>query len=98
MSITIKQLVLSVTAFVLISSGSVGLAIAAENVTIVGTVMDGFRIVSEDGYPYEVEDTDKGNELVLQYIGYKVEVTGTVKDEIDYKSIVVDSFRVIEDE
>lgn len=98
MSITIKHLALPVIVLLLISGGSIGLAEDAENVTIVGTVMDGYQIVSEDGYPYEVEDTDKGNQLVLQYIGYRVEVTGTVKDQIDYKSIVVDSFRVIEDE
>ena len=78
---------------------AVGSTMAAEKrITIVATVSDGYQLVSEDGYPYEVEDTDKGNELVLKYIGRKVEVTGTVKEAIDYRVIVVESFRVIEEE
>lgn len=77
----------------------VGPTMAAEKrITIVATVSDGYQLVGEDGYPYEVEDTDKGNELVLRYIGRKVEVTGTVTEAIDYRVIVVESFRVIEEE
>ena len=77
--------------------GAVGISSAASTLTIVGTVSDGYQVVDDDGQPYEVENTVKGNELVLQHIGQKVEVTGTVKDEIDYKIIIVDSFKVLEE-
>lgn len=88
---------ISVAVFALILLGVVGVSNAASSVTIVGTVSDGYQIVDEDGQPYEVENTVKGNELVERHIGHKVEVTGTVKEEIDYKVIIVDSFRVLEE-
>jgi len=72
--------------------------VAAEKITMTATVSDGYQLIGDDGYPYEVEDTDTGNELVLQYVGRKVEVTGTVKEAIDYRVIDVDSFRVIEED
>jgi hypothetical protein len=88
---------ISLAVFAVFLLGVVGVSNAALAVTIVGTVSDGYQIVDEDGQPYEVENTVKGNELVLHHIGRKVEVTGTVKDEIDYKVIIVDSFRVLEE-
>jgi predicted lipoprotein with Yx(FWY)xxD motif len=74
-----------------------GTSMAASTVTIVATVTDGYQLVDDNGQPYEIEDTERGNELVLNHIGHKVEVTGTVKDEVDYKIIVVDSYRVLEE-
>lgn len=88
---------ISVTVFALVLLGVAVMSNAASSETIVGTVSDGYQIVDEDGQPYEVENTVKGNELVLHHVGHKVEVTGTVKDEIDYKLIIVDSFRVLEE-
>jgi hypothetical protein len=84
-------------AFAFLLTGAMGQSMAAERVTIVATVTDGYQIVDDQGRPYEVENTDKGNELVMNHVGSKVEVTGTVQDEVDYKIIVVDSFRVIEE-
>lgn len=74
-----------------------GPSLAATTVTIVAIVTDGYQLVDDLGQPYEVENTTKGNELVLNHVGSKVEVTGTVQDEVDYKIIVVESFRVIEE-
>jgi hypothetical protein len=88
---------ISVTVFALVLLGVAVMSNAASSETIVGTVSDGYQIVDEDGQPYEVENTVKGNELVLHHVGQKVEVTGKVKDEIDYKLIIVDSFRVLEE-
>ena len=88
---------IAVAVFALVLLGVTVMSNAASSETIVGTVSDGYQIVDEDGQPYEVENTVKGNELVLHHVGHKVEVTGTVKDEIDYKLIIVDSFRVLEE-
>ena len=82
-------------ALVLIVAG--GPVMAATTVTIVAIVTDGYQLVDDMGQPYEVENTTKGNELVLNHVGSKVEVTGTVQDEVDYKIIVVESFRVLEE-
>ena len=45
-----------------------------------------------------MENTAKGNDLVLNHVGRKVEVVGTVVDEIDYKIITVTAFRLLEEE
>ena len=81
----------------LLLTGGVGLAMSGATVTILATVTDGYQLVDDEGQPYEVENTAKGNELVLNHVGRKVEVTGTVQDEVDYKIIVVESFRVLEE-
>ena len=86
-----------ITAFFFLLSVGGGLSIGATTVTIVAIVTDGYQLVDDLGQPYEVENTTKGNELVLNHVGSKVEVTGTVQDEVDYKIIVVESFRVIEE-
>lgn len=82
---------------VLMLTSGVGLAIDTSTVTFLVTVTDGYQLVDDEGNPYEVENTAKGNELVLNHVGRKVEVTGTVQDEVDYKLVVVESFRVVEE-
>jgi hypothetical protein len=84
-------------ASILLLIGSPGLSMDASTVTILATVTDGYQLVDDAGQPYEVENTTTGNELVLNHVGSKVEVTGTVQDEVDYKIIVVESFRVVEE-
>jgi hypothetical protein len=81
----------------LMLTGAAGLAMAPPRVTFLATVTDGYQLVDDEGQPYEVENTAKGNELVLNHVGRKVEVTGTVQDEVDYKLIVVESYRVVEE-
>lgn len=75
-----------------------GPAAADSGVTIIATVTDGYQLVGEDGQPYEVENTPKGNELVMNHIGRKVEVTGSVVDEVDYKIVTVDAYRILEEQ
>ena len=84
-------------AIVLMLTGGAGLAMDTSTVTFLVTVTDGYQLVDDEGRPYEVENTAKGNELVLNHVGHKVEVTGTVQDEVDYKLVVVESFRVVEE-
>lgn len=86
-----------IAVLVLLLSAAGSAPTAATSVTIVAIVTDGYQLVDDLGQPYEVENTAKGNELVLNHVGSKVEVTGTVQDEVDYKIIVVESFRVIEE-
>jgi hypothetical protein len=66
----------------------------AGDITIVGEVNDTQQIVAE-GKIYEVADTEKGDDLVMNYIAEKVEVTGTVEEKAEMRIITVKSFRVV---
>jgi hypothetical protein len=66
----------------------------AGDITIVGEVNDTHQIVA-DGKIYEVAVTEKGDDLVMNYVAEKVEVTGTVEEKEDMIIITVKSFRVV---
>lgn len=69
--------------------------VLCEEITVKGKVNDNYQIVAEDGQIYEVADTDKGNEVVLQYIGKTVKVSGTIKEsDGGEKIITVTSYEV----
>jgi hypothetical protein len=72
---------------------------AVTNVMIVksGTVTDGFELEAEDGFLPGIAPNAKGNELVFDYVGRRVEVTGTLMDEEGYQLISVVSYRLIEE-
>ena len=72
-----------------------GFAIGGE-VTIVGTVNDDNQIVDNSGVVYEVGDNDMGEE-VMEHVGKKLEVKGTVMEEEDSKMITITSYTVIEE-
>jgi hypothetical protein len=95
---TTKSGAIAFFTLVILLTAVTGLSTAASKMTVVATVADGHQLVDEEGFVYEVENTPQGNELVLDHIGRKVKVTGTVKDEIDYKVIIVDSFQLIDEE
>ena len=57
-------------------------------ITIVGQVNDANQIIS-DGEIYEVDDTPQGDDLVKNYIGRKVKVTGKLRIEGDMRIIDV---------
>ena len=86
---------IAIAACGLLGAGTVA---ADGQVTIIATVTDGYQLVGDDAQPYEVENTAKGNELVMDHIGSKVEVVGTVVDEVDYKIITVEAYRILEEQ
>jgi len=86
--------VVSVMAFLMVSI-FLSTNVLAEEITIGGTVNDKYQIVSEDGQIYEVAESEKGDEVVLQNIGKIVKISGTIEesDEGD-KIITVISYEV----
>jgi len=86
--------VVSVMAFLMVSI-FLSTNVLAEEITIRGTVNDKYQIVSEDGQIYEVAESEKGDEVVLQNIGKIVKISGTIEesDEGD-KIITVISYEV----
>jgi hypothetical protein len=68
-------------------------AMAAEK-TVIGKVNDNYQIVS-DSQIYEIDNTEKGEELAENHVGARVEVTGTVAVRDDMKILTVVSFKVL---
>ena len=66
---------------------------AFDVITIIGEVNDANQIIS-DGDIYEVDDTPKGDDLVKNYMGQKVKVTGKLRIEGDMRIIDVTTFEV----
>jgi 16S rRNA C1402 (ribose-2'-O) methylase RsmI len=62
--------------------------------TIIGTVNDSYQVVSDNGQTYDIEVNDPGNELIEQ-VGNKVEVVGTVEEIDGLKSITVMSYKIL---
>jgi hypothetical protein len=66
----------------------------ATDMTIVGEVNYFYQIMA-DGQIYEVANTSMGDDLVMNHIAEKVEVTGTIEDKKDVKKITVKSFKIL---
>ena len=70
-----------------------GPAFAAE-ITIIGEGNYFYQIMA-NGQIYEVANTAMGDQLVVNHMAEKVEVTGTVEKKGDLKIITVKSFKVV---
>jgi len=72
-----------------------GFAVGGD-LTIVGTVNDENQLVDNDGTVYELADNEKGQEL-MEHVGKKIQVMGTVVEGDDGKLITITSYTVIEE-
>jgi len=79
--------------FVTLSSG---LALSAEEVTLIGTVDDYYQIVTDDGEAYEIGDNEQGDE-VTGYVGARVKVRGILEENEDVKTITILSYEVLDE-
>jgi predicted porin len=70
-------------------------AIAQKAVTVVGTVNAAGQIEGQDGKIAEIAVDEKGSRL-LQMVGKKVNVTGTVDEKDGTRIITVQEFQVSE--
>lgn len=75
--------------------GLVGFALAGTDMKMVGTVGQDNTITDESGAVYEIGDNEKG-EQISELAGKKVEIMGTVEEEGGSKTIMIDSFKVLE--
>ena len=69
---------------------------AFDVITIVGEVNDSNQIAVGEEI-YEVDDTPQGDDLVKNYIGQKVKVTGKLRIEGDMRIIDVTKFEVVKE-
>jgi predicted RNA-binding protein len=72
-----------------------GVGLAADQVTVTGTVDELNQLVGEDGNTYKIAETEDGMK-VMDMVGEKVEVRGTVTEQASGpKEITVESFNII---
>ena len=67
----------------------------AAEITIIGIINDINQIVSDAGEIYELADNDLAGEL-SRHVGHTVEVTGTLIEDNDVKTIFVRGYEIIE--
>ncbi|MGD8296045.1 MAG: hypothetical protein PVH37_17560 [Desulfobacterales bacterium] len=84
----VRVIVLLVTVCLLASP------VLAKRVTLVGEINDNYQIVA-DNQIYEVDDTPLGDDLVRNYMAFRVKVIGVLKEMDELKIITVESFEVI---
>ena len=79
----------------LVATLSIGTALAG-GVTVTGEVNDDFQIITDTGDVYDVAEDEKGESLAAN-VGKKVVVQGTLMEEDGIKTIVVASFKVLDE-
>lgn len=72
-----------------------GVALAADPVTIQGQVNEENQLVDQDGTAYMIVETEQGTQ-VMDMVGEKVEIRGTVEETMGKKQITVESFTIVE--
>ena len=73
-----------------------GIAVAESEVSISGVVNEDGQLVDDEGLFYDIAENDEGNE-VMEMVGQKVSVKGTVVEAEGTKIITISSFKVIEE-
>ena len=68
----------------------------AKTLTIVGKVQEG-KILAENGKEYAVVNDAKGQELMKEHMGHKVEATGKVEKKDGQETIVISSIKHLSD-
>jgi len=72
-----------------------GIAVAGSEVSISGVINEDGQLVDGDGMFYDIAENDEGNE-VMEMVGHKVSVKGTVVEAEGTKIITISSFEIIE--
>jgi hypothetical protein len=83
-------LIMSLTVFIS------GLALAGSEVSISGVINEDGQLVDNSGMAYDIADSEQGGEL-MEMIGQKVTVKGTVMEAEGTKIITVSSFEVVQE-
>ena len=73
-----------------------GIAVAGPEVSISGVINEDGQLVDDDGMAYDIAENEEGDE-VMEMVGSKVTVKGTVMEAEGTKIITISSFKIIED-
>ncbi|HAX98131.1 MAG TPA: hypothetical protein DCY12_04385 [Candidatus Atribacteria bacterium] len=70
--------------------------ILAAPITIRGTIISGFKILTDEGKIYKIVNSEKNSGLLL-CVGKKIEVVGIVEELEGDSSITLSSFKILTD-
>ena len=73
-----------------------GIAVAGPEVSISGVINEDGQLVDDDGMAYDIAENEEGDE-VMEMVGSKVTVKGTVMEAEGTKIITISSFKIIEE-
>jgi hypothetical protein len=73
-----------------------GIAVAGSQVSILGVINEDGQLVDDDGMAYDIADNEEG-EQVMEMVGRKVTVKGTVMESEGTKIITVTEFNLLEE-
>jgi hypothetical protein len=73
-----------------------GIAVAGSEVSISGVINEDGQLVDNDGTAHDIAENEEGNEI-MEMVGQKVTVKGTVMEAEGTKIITVTEFRLIEE-
>jgi bifunctional DNA-binding transcriptional regulator/antitoxin component of YhaV-PrlF toxin-antitoxin module len=85
-----------VNLWIALSFGLLPAGALADEVTLIGEVNDNYQIVV-DKQILEVTNNSAGDDLVVNYVGRKVKVNGSIKEINGVKIITVKSFEAVND-
>jgi hypothetical protein len=73
-----------------------GIAVAGSPVSISGVINEDGQLVDDGGMAYDIAENEEGDEL-MEMIGQKVAVKGTVMEAEGTKIITVTEFKLLEE-
>ena len=73
-----------------------GIAVAGSQVSILGVINEDGQLVDDDGMAYDIADNEEG-EQVMEMVGRKVTVKGTVMESEGTKILTVTEFDLIQE-
>jgi hypothetical protein len=73
-----------------------GIAVGGSEVSISGVINEDGQLVNDAGMTYDIAENEEGNE-VMEMVGHKVTVKGTVMETEGTKIITISSFKIIEE-
>ena len=71
-----------------------GIAIAGAEVSISGVISEDGQLVDDDGMAYDIAESEEGDQI-MEMVGSKVTVKGTVMEAEGTKIITVTTFKII---
>ena len=73
-----------------------GIAIAGAEVSISGVINEDGQLVDDDGMAYDIAESEEGDQI-MEMVGSKVTVKGTVMEAEGTRIITISSFKIIEE-
>ena len=72
-----------------------GIAIAGSEISISGVINEDGQLVDDEGVAYDIAESEEGDQI-MEMVGSKVTVKGTVMEAEGTKIITISSFKIIE--